>query len=41
MSFGSQMVGLGLTGITVPEAFEGLQFGWMGLGAVSQEADVD
>ena len=34
----SQMVGLGLTGITVPEAFEGLQFGWMGLGAVSQEA---
>lgn len=34
----SQMVDLGLTGITVPEAFDGLEFGWMGLGAVSQEA---
>ena len=34
----AQMVDLGLTGITVPEAFDGLQFGWMGLGAVSQEA---
>mgnify|MGYP001578333574 FL=1 len=34
----SQMVDLGLTGITVPEAFNGLEFGWMGLGAVSQEA---
>jgi alkylation response protein AidB-like acyl-CoA dehydrogenase len=34
----SQMVDLGLTGITVPERFDGLEFGWMGLGAVSQEA---
>ena len=34
----SEMVALGLTGITVPEAFEGLDFGWMAVGAIAQEA---
>ena len=32
------MVELGLPGITVPEAHDGLEFGWMGLGAIAQEA---
>ena len=34
----SEMVELGLPGITVPEAHDGLEFGWMGLGAIAQEA---
>ena len=34
----SEMVELGLTGITVPEEFEGLNFGWMAVGAIAQEA---
>lgn len=34
----SEMVALGLTGITVPEEFEGLNFGWMAVGAIAQEA---
>lgn len=34
----SEMVGLGLTGITIPEEFEGLNFGWMAVGAIAQEA---
>ena len=34
----SEMVELGLTGITVPEEFEGLSFGWMAVGAIAQEA---
>ena len=34
----SEMVGLGLTGITVPEEFEGLNFGWLAVGAIAQEA---
>ena len=33
----SEMVELGLTGITVPEEFEGLNFGWMAVGAIAQE----
>ena len=34
----SEMVELGLTGITVPEEFEGLNFGWMAVGAIAQES---
>lgn len=34
----SEMVELGLTGITVPEEFDGLNFGWMAVGAIAQEA---
>ena len=34
----SEMVALGLTGITVPEEFEGLNFGWLAVGAIAQEA---
>ena len=34
----AEMVELGLPAITVPEAFDGLDFGWMGLGAIAQEA---
>ena len=34
----SEMVELGLPGITVPEAHDGLEFGWIGLGAIAQEA---
>ena len=34
----SEMVELGLPSITVPEAHDGLEFGWMGLGAIAQEA---
>ena len=34
----TEMVELGLPAITVPEAFDGLEFGWMGLGAIAQEA---
>ena len=34
----SEMVELGLPGITVPEAHDGLEFGWMGLDAIAQEA---
>ena len=34
----SEMVELGLTGITVPEEFEGLDFGWMAVGAIAQES---
>ena len=34
----SEMVELGLTGITVPEQYEGLNFGWMAVGAIAQEA---
>ena len=34
----SEMVELGLPGITVPEVHDGLEFGWMGLGAIAQEA---
>ena len=34
----SDMVALGLTGITVPEVYDGLDFGWLGLGAIAQEA---
>ena len=34
----AEMVALGLTGITVPEEFEGLNFGWLAVGAIAQEA---
>ena len=34
----SEMVELGLTGITVPEEFEGLNFGWLAVGAIAQES---
>jgi len=34
----SEMVELGLTGIAVPEEFEGLNFGWMAVGAIAQES---
>lgn len=33
-----QMVELGLPALTVPEAYGGVELGWMGLGAVCQEA---
>ena len=34
----AEMLELGLPAITVPEAFDGLDFRWMGLGAIAQEA---
>ena len=37
-SLWTEMVELGLTGITVPEEFEGLNFGWMAVGAIAQES---
>ena len=36
-----QMVELGWAGITVPEDFGGLGFGYMGLGVVMEECGVD
>ena len=33
-----QMVELGLPALTVPEAYGGVELGWMGLGAICQEA---
>ncbi len=34
----SQMVELGWAGITLPEAYDGLDFGFMGMGAVIEES---